>query len=776
MQNVQFKIIFRGWIKNKTYTLISLISLITGITCCTLLITFVIHEYNIAHSILNSKNSYLVQEQKEQDATPSEALISGKSGVQLKNTYPEVKSYCVLRNEHLFLSEESEESDYMYAYSATPSFTEFFKLPLLSGDLHKTLLTSNEIAVTRSFALQYFGIANPIGKSITLGHSIRYFNGKENTYKTIFQSHTITTVIDDSQKSFLHYGILRGLPDEEISQITGFPFYTFIELTPEVTVQKFMAKINDRNEGQFEDKTIYLKPAKELYFSKTRHLYERGLIFKRDPSFVYLGMGVAILIFIIACFNHINICLTRTIQQLKTTGIQLISGESKQGIRKQLIMETGLLVMFSFIVSIGIIHVLIPYFNTFITSDLSLSDLYAGYTPLVLILLLGTIIIIPPLYVILKINKNSLSEILKNENKQKTILIRNIVITQFTISIILTTTVVNIHHQMDFATHCRPHANEILILGWGLYSVEDETIKIFYDQLTSIPEITHRTMSAITQNCTYGLDNMYVDCADADLSFFDFYDIQLLEGRLFTPGKQGLYEVIVNETFLKKQGITEPLGKTFQIWDETFTIVGVVADYPRDKLTREITPLFIRFSDTGSDRHIIRIQPGTRKIVEEKINALWKQVAPEAIEIKTCSMVERYMEFHEEELQVMKILSIFSYISILLAGLGLFGLAWFSVENRRKEISLRKINGASENQIAVLLCARFIKWILIAFCIGAPIAYYCSAQWLTQFVYKNEISPVSFIFIGIAAVFIGTLTVAWQAFKASRMNPVDTIK
>ena len=664
MQNVQFKIIFRGWIKNRTYTLISLISLITGITCCSLLVTFVIHEYNIAHSILNSKNSYLVQEQREQDATPSEALISGKSGVQLKNTYPEIKAYCVFRNEHLLLSEESKEPDYMYAYSVTPNFTEFFKLPLLSGDLHQTLLSSNEIAVTRSFALQYFGIANPIGKSIRLGHSIRHFDGKENTYKTIFKSYTITTVIDDSQKSFLHYGILRGLPDEEVSQITGFPFYTFIELTPEITVQKFLAKINDRNEGQFED----------------------------------------------------------------------------------------------------------------ITSDLSLSDLYAGYTPLVLILLLGTIIIIPPLYVILKINKNSLSKILKNENKQKTILIRNIVITQFTISIILTTTVVNIHHQMDFATHCRPHANEILILGWELYSVEDETIKIFYDQLTSIPEITHRTMSAITQNCTYGLDNMYVDCTDADLSFFDFYDIQLLEGRLFSPGKQGLYEAIVNETFLKKQGITEPLGKTFQIWDETFTIVGVVADYPRDKLTREITPLFIRFSDTGSDRHIIRIQPGTRKIVEEKINALWEQVAPGAIEIKTCNMAERFMEFHEEELQVMKILSIFSYISILLAGVGLFGLAWFSVENRRKEISLRKINGASENQIAVLLCARFIKWILIAFCIGAPVAYYCSAQWLTQFVYKNEISPVSFIFIGIAVVFIGTLTVAWQAFKASRMNPVDSIK
>ena len=504
MQNVQFKIIFRGWIKNKTYTLISLISLITGITCCTLLVTFVIHEYNIAHSILNSKNSYLVQEQRKQDVHPNDAFISGESGVQLKNIYPEVKAYCVFRNEHLLFSEKAEEPDYMDAYSVTPNFTDFFKLLLLSGDLRKTLSSPNEIAVTRSFARQQFGIANPIGKSLTLGRYIVHFDGEKNIYKKIFEPCTITTVIDDSQKNFLHFGILRGLPDEEISQVTGFAFYIFIELSSKVTAPNFLTKINDRNEEVFKDRTIYLKPVEQLYFSKAKHLYEDGLIFKRDPSFVYLGMGVAILIFIIACFNHINICLTRTIQQLKTTGIQLISGESKQGIRKQLIMETGLLVMFSFIVSIGIIHVLIPYFNTFITSDLSLSDLYAGYTPLVLILLLGTIIIIPPLYVILKINKNSLSEILKNENKQKTILIRNIVITQFTISIILTTTVVNIHHQMDFATHCRPHANEILILGWGLYTVEDETTKAFYDQLVSIPEITHRTMSAITQNCTYG--------------------------------------------------------------------------------------------------------------------------------------------------------------------------------------------------------------------------------------------------------------------------------
>ena len=776
MQDVQFKIIFRGWIKNRTYTLISLVSLISGITCCTLLITFVLHEYRIAHSILNEKNCYLVQTQRKQQNILNDVVTSGAIVVQLKNTYPEVENLCVFRCENLLFSEKAEEAEYRDAYSVTPSFTDFFKLPLLSGDLRKTLSSPNEIAVTRSFARQHFGVANPIGQSLMLGRYIIHFDGKKNIYKKIFELYTITSVINDSQKNFLHFGILRGLSDKEVSQYTGFSFYTFIELAPKISASKFLNKIKDWNKEQFKDETMHLKPVEQLYLAKATHLYEDGLIFKRDPSFVYLGLGVAILIFIIACFNHINICLTRTIQQVKTTGIQLISGESKRGIQKQLIMETALLVLFSFIVSIGIIHVLIPYFNTFITSDLCLSDLYAGNTPLVLLLVLVTIIIIPPLYVILKINRNSLAEILKNENKQKTILVRNIVIAQFTISIILTTTVVNIHHQMNFATHCRPHADEIIILGWELYTVEDDIIKTFWERLSSIPEITHHTRTNIVQNSTYGLEDMEANCTDADPSFFDFYDIQLLAGRRFSPGEKGLHEVIVNEAFLKKKGMTEPLGKPFQLWEENYTIVGIVADYLTDKLSRQVLPMFIRFSDTGSERHIIRIQPGTRKIVEEKINALWEQVAPGAIEIKTCSMAERFMEFHEEELQVMKILSIFSYISILLAGVGLFGLAWFSVENRRKEISLRKINGASENQITVLLCARFIKWILIAFCIGAPIAYYCSAQWLTQFVYKNEMSPVSFIFIGIAAVIIGTLTVAWQAFKASRMNPVDSIK
>ena len=186
--------------------------------------------------------------------------------------------------------------------------------------------------------------------------------------------------------------------------------------------------------------------------------------------------------------------------------------------------------------------------------------------------------------------------------------------------------------------------------------------------------------------------------------------------------------------------------------------------------------MFIRSDAAGSDRNIIRIQPGTRKIVEEKIATLWQQITPESPAIKTCSMAERFMEFHQEELRIMRILSIFSYISILLAGLGLFGLAWFSVENRRKEISLRKINGATEKQIVILLCTRFIKWILIAFCIGAPIAYYCSEQWLSQFVYKIDLSLSSFLLIGVGATLVGILTVIWQSFKVSRTNPIETLK
>ena len=184
-----------------------------------------------------------------------------------------MKAYCVFRNEHLLFSEKAEEQDYMDAYSVTPSFTDFFKLPLLSGDLRKTLSSPSEIAVTRSFARQQFGIANPIGKSITLGRYIVHFDGKKNIYKRVFESYTITSVIDDLQKNFLHFGILRGLPDEEISQVTGFAFYIFIELSPNVAVPNFLTKINDRDEGIFKDRTIYLKPVEQLYFSKAKYLY-----------------------------------------------------------------------------------------------------------------------------------------------------------------------------------------------------------------------------------------------------------------------------------------------------------------------------------------------------------------------------------------------------------------------------------------------------------------------------------------------------------------------
>lgn len=141
-----------------------------------------------------------------------------------------------------------------------------------------------------------------------LGRYIIHFDGKKNIYKKIFELYTITSVINDSQKNFLHFGILRGLSDKEVSQYTGFSFYTFIELAPKISASKFLNKIKDWNKEQFKDETIHLKPVEQLYLAKATHLYEDGLIFKRDPSFVYLGLGVAILIFSLPVY-HINICL-----------------------------------------------------------------------------------------------------------------------------------------------------------------------------------------------------------------------------------------------------------------------------------------------------------------------------------------------------------------------------------------------------------------------------------------------------------------------------------
>lgn len=775
MQPVQFKIIFRNWRKNKIYTAISLLSLIMGLTCGILLITFVLHEFRIAHAIPDQEHCYIVREQTSYQSIPGNTLSSAEIAPFLQTNYPEVKSYCTFHYESISLLIDNQKIACDQMYSVSSNLQNFFHFPLLAGDLQTTLQSSTEIAVTQSFARKYLGCDNPIGQSLSLERAVPYYDGQKYIYRETEEVYTITSVIDDSQKTLLRFQLLRNIPEECNQGFNGFAYYVFVQLAPTTDIPSLLQNVNKTKHANMQGE-IQFTPTHQLYFSEQPHLFDTELIAKRDIIFVHISLSVAFLLLLVACFNHININLTQALKQLRDTGIQFISGKSKADIRLQLIVETGILVLFSFGISLALLYRLIPRFSTFVNSDLQFSDLYTGYTPLVILFLLALLTTAPALYVLLKINVTSLSAILKQEYRHRNHLTRNIVIAQFCLSIILFTVVLNIRQQMQYITHYRPHSEEIITLWGSLYQLDDEKRNHFRDQLTSIPEIQALTSTAVHQNMSFIDDGIVINYMDADDAFWDFYDIRLLEGRHFSPGKQAYREAIVNETFVQKKEWHNPLGKQLSLVGEDYTIVGIVQDFPTDKFTKHVDPLLIRYSPNGADRTVIRVQQGSLPLVREKITALWHQLTPEYPTPILNTMVDTYLKFHEEEQRTLQSVSAFTLISLLLTGMGLFGLAWFSVESRTKEICLRKINGASEKQIVILLCARFIKWILIACCIAIPISLYLSHQWLTQFVYKTDLNAYTLLFAGITVILIGLFTVIWQTIKAARMNPVESIK
>ena len=260
--------------------------------------------------------------------------------------------------------------------------------------------------------------------------------------------------------------------------------------------------------------------------------------------------------------------------------------------------------------------------------------------------------------------------------------------------------------------------------------------------------------------------------------FYKIYDsmIEAPEGayrtyceRLNIPDVYGS-----NEAFVKKMAIQEPVNYRL-VCNGEHLIVGVVEDFVIDNLSRQIQPLLIEYNSTSYNT-LVKIKEGSMSVAIQKIKELWKKISGDEEGLKFRTMAGMYEDLHQEEQRVLQMVVLFSWISLFLTALGLFGLAWYSVESRMKEIGLRKINGATQRQVVGLLCIRFIKWIAIALAIGLPMALYLIEQWRMQYAFRPQLTVWIFIAAAFIVLAVGILTVIWQSWKAARVNPAKIIK
>lgn len=776
MKLIQFKMIFRGWARNKVYTVISIFSLIVGLTCSILMSGFVVNEYRIAHALPNSDRWYALRETSVFYGSTELEVFGGGQGslaLQLKERYPEVGDYCVFHYCYTQLIDKGKPEELSGYYEVQPDFARIFQPKVIEGDLEQTLSRPGEIAVTRSFALKRFGKENVVGESLTLNvnQTVRLTNGM--VYNKMGEKiYVITAVLDDSRRSFFNYNLLAGLPKAEIAtNLKGWigAYYTFVGLNEGVEAKSIGEKIEADTTFQTNSKLKFV-PMDQVYFSSDAD--PEGLILSRDPSFLYIGISIALAVLLIACFNYINISMTRTLQRLRNTGQQMAFGASKQQMRTQLMVETALQVFFSVGIAFILIYQLLPQFNGLFGARLFFSDFFTGATPWILAGLLGLVIIIPTLYIFSRLGESQLSRILKQEYGKRSRLITGMVVAQFAISIVLLIFVVNVQRQMNFVAHNRPGAERIITIDAD--GMMDENLgAVFHERLFSIPEIEDVAWGSAFVDAMISVNGKNMNIVNADENYFRLFNLQFLEGGPFTATSPGNY-VVVNEAMVEKWDIKSPVGNSFQFNGQEYVICGVVHNYIIDDLTRAIEPLMITSEEPYTT--VVKISAENRSAAVAKMMALWKEIAPDEQPFEWETLADSFRNLHQEQQKTFNLVFVFSWISLILTCLGLFGLAWYSVENRMKEIALRKVSGATEVQVMEVLCSRFMKWILIAFLMALPVAIYFTFQWIKQFVYQQQMTVWTYVGVGVFVFMLGVLTVVWQSWRAAVRNPVETLK
>lgn len=774
MQNVQLKVIFRGWVRNPVYLVIALLSLVIGLTCSILLVGFILNEYKIAHNIDNNGQHFLVQQNTNRHQEDGLRRNSSDHGltVKMKNYFPEVEDICVCHQEQGRIIKEQKET-YIEFFSVTRQFPEFFHPVILAGNLQQTLADPGEIAITTSFARQHFGRPDPIGENIHLSFSKINPQGKGMVH--IDRLFKITTIIDDSRKDFLNFNMLLGLPEEDLMNQTGSInlYYNFLKLDKSVTKTEFVDKVNRDTVAfrtWYKAPQIELQPLEQIYFADKEN--ENNTFFvTRDRSLLYIGGSVALVVLLIACFNYINISMTRTLQRLRNVGQQMVFGATKREMQLLVILETAMQVVLAFGIALAIIYSILPSFNLFMSSQLTLHDLLQGWSLWCIIVLLVLVTVMPSLYIFFKLGQTSLCSMLKQEYRQHAGLITGMVIAQFFVSLVLLITVLNINNQMRFIGHVRPDADRIYVLS---PLEETDQWEHFPTRLKEVPGIEAITCSTPLMAGSCWSNGKSLTFVYADSDFYRFYDMDFVMGG-YVGQETGEYKnIVVNETMIRVFDIKEPVGYELD-FNGKYRITGVVRDFPIDDFSKTIEPLAIERMDHNYTI-CLKLFEGTEKATLDKVKQLWQEVEPMRVELECINLVELYENLHQNQQRLLRIIWVFTWVSLFLNALGLFGLAWFSVENRRKEIGMRKINGASVQQIIILLCARFLKWIVFAFVLAAPLAYWLVQQWMAQFVYKVGIQSWTFLAAFAFILMVGIATVIWQSSKAALVNPVEIIK
>ncbi|WP_423147755.1 ABC transporter permease [Rubrolithibacter danxiaensis] len=789
------KIAVRNLLKYKLTSFINLFGLAVGLTCCLAIVAYALNELSFDKFHSKADRIYRVTtDWKWTGGSLNAASTSGPVAPLLKQNFPEVENTVRFFAEGTEFVKSGENTVELSPIFTENSFFKIFDYTFLYGDPKSALSEPNSMILSESAAVKIFG--NPAG---AYGKTLEYINRPPQK---------VTGIIKDvPQNSHLVFNAVGALDTqaEYLKSLQQLNVYTYVLLKKGTDVHQLEQKISKLMGKELNDTvSSYRSPFQPLTSIHLHSHLTNEVGATGNIQYLYIFSIVGAIILLLACINYINLATAQSSRRAKEVGVRKVIGSDRGRIILQFFTESFLLVILAALFSLLILQLITPFLTKIGGEQISLWNYNWHFIAGVIIGFALIVGILSGIYPAVYLSGFRPATILKGvtaKSPSTAFFRKSLVVVQFTISIALIAFTVIVWQQLNYALNKDLGFNKDQVLGIRIpgNDLRIKNLAAFKSKLSSYPGILATTVTTnplgkdgwiSTGGFFFETDGQrpsYTNISQQlgiDPAYFKMMGISLKEGRNFSAAipSDSAQSLIVNETLVKKRGWKNPLGK--RIWyftdDNGSTkeakVIGVVKDFHVESLHKNIEPLlFYLAPPEQSDNLYIKLRPeNIRKSLAyvQKTYREFDNYNP----FETYFLDENFASQYQDDNQKRNLFLLFASLAIVIACLGLFGLAAFTIEQRTKEIGIRKVLGASIKNVLVLVTKDFVWLVCMAFVIAVPIAWWGMNKWLQDFAYKIPIHWWTFAIAGILAVLVAVLTISFQAMKAAIANPVKSLR
>lgn len=796
-----FKVAIRSLLKYKGYSIINILGLTLGMIAGTLILLYVTDElsfdqFHEKKNRLYRVNTIFNSKDEQGSGNDSNGWPIGKI---LEKEYPEVEAVLYTRNASFLMINHEGKRFRQKNHFASPEFFHLFTFPMIKGNPSTALQEPNTVVISESMEKKFFGQEDGLNKTLIFADTLNL---------------QVT-------------GVMKDIPsNSHIQADMLLSFATFEQLDRNFSYTEGWGNINVRNylllkEGANFD--AFAEKSKNIYQERVGEMLkqwgvEAYLSYEPVPQIylhskigngmgpigsidrVYLLSAIAFFVIVLACINFINLTTARSVYRAKEVGLRKVVGSSRCSLVWQYLSESAVITAIALIISVALIGIVLPFFNQLLEKNYSLALLIQPQLLLGVLFLFVLITLLSGYYPAWVLSALKPAEVLKGKiqtSTRGTQLRRGLVVFQFIISTGLVTGTIIVLQQLNYMQNQQLGFNQDQILTLNMARVNStnenafETFKTELQKISGVEDVSFANALPGTpgwqgqvayREGKAGEESVSVEYVAIDERYLNVLGLNLIAGRNFDLNRAAELKagLILNETAVNVFGWSSPeeaIGKKIESPSGTPAgeVIGVVKNYHQEGLQQKIGPITMAYAPEYSYLYAVRFQAANTQHLLEQINKIWSQQFP-TYDFNYFFLNESFARQYQAEQKVARVFGLFAAITIVIASIGLLGLVSFMITVRTKEIGVRKLLGASIWSIIRLVNTELVVLVILAVFISAPLIWYYGEQWLQQFAYRMEMSPVVFIITLSMALLLTLIMVSVQSLKAAWANPVDSLR